>query len=90
MDPENSWIDWNPNFYNLVIIDQLLDKGLFLTKLKMVLENKAFFEDRKYCNKKKTLIVKCPIIIISNKSPPECLVSKLYIVNSSHDGLEGI
>lgn len=70
---QSAWKEWDPKLYNLVIIDLISLTNKESIVLKMILEKIPFSLKKKYSQKNKIVIVKCPIIVISNQDPPDFL-----------------
>ncbi|RNA12045.1 hypothetical protein BpHYR1_036274, partial [Brachionus plicatilis] len=66
----NAWSEWDPKIYNLVIIDQIGFSQRDCMVLNKILKKEVFIVKKKYTNSKKNVLVKCPIILISNQGPP--------------------
>ncbi|CAF0969246.1 unnamed protein product [Brachionus calyciflorus] len=82
----NAWQDWNPNFYNIVIVDQADLLNVNKKELIQIFEQKTLVFQRKYSKKIKHIIVKCPIIFISNEAPIKQFEKYLYCVKSDFNG----
>lgn len=85
-----TWSDWNPNVYNLVIVDQFQISKFDKNSLIKVIQQKELACYEKITGKKKIVIIRCPMIFMSVYELDKDLAPYFTIVNADDKGKDGI
>lgn len=89
-DETFTWSDWNPNFYNLVIVDQFHISKFNKYEILNIIKQKEIKCLEKITCKNKVILIKCPLIFISNNEPDNDMLQYLTIVRADEKGKDGI
>ncbi|RMZ94146.1 hypothetical protein BpHYR1_050355 [Brachionus plicatilis] len=86
-DKDFAFSGLDASVHKFIVFDNFDIKNFNQKEIQSILTRKSIFIKRRY-RKSKMMVFFCPIIMISNTEPPDCIKNDLFVVKSSYDGMQ--